>query len=163
MSLQLRNAREDERELIKDVTLSAYSDYSTVSFWEPYRENILHTLLDSQAAEQIVAEQDEQIVGAVLLYPTSDMNGPEVRLLAVSPTARGQGIGESLVQECIQRATRAGAPILTLRTVNIMLSAIRLYERIGFIRVPELDVERAPNVIATAYRLPLIPEPLISE
>jgi len=34
---------------------------------------------------------------------------PEVRLLAVAPAARGKGIGEALMRECIRRARRSGA------------------------------------------------------
>ena len=44
---------------------------------------------------------------------------PELRLLAVPPDQRGQGIGAALVRECIERARRSGAKILALHTTDM--------------------------------------------
>lgn len=89
-----------------------------------------------------------EVVGAVLfLHP----NGPlaqvaqhgeaEFRVLAVAPEARGQGIGEALVEACVQRARDAGAPAVALWSQPTMPAAHRLYERLGFVRVPDRDVD----------------------
>ena len=102
-SLHIRDAHPSDRYAIRDVTLSAYNEYAALmpSHWEGYRQDILATLADVKPAEQVVAEQDGAIVGAVLLYPAgtvfSSPDGasiilawPEVRLLAVAPAA---GVG----------------------------------------------------------------------
>ncbi len=44
---------------------------------------------------------------------------------------------------------------LTLHTTEIMQTAMRLYERMGFVRAPELDFQPAPDVIIKGYRLDL--------
>jgi predicted N-acetyltransferase YhbS len=155
MSIHLRDAQESDRDTIRDVTLEAFADYASAPFWEEYRSYILSMLLDIQPAEQIVAEQDGRIVGAVLLYPTGATECPEIHLLAVASAARGQGIGVALVQECIRRSSQAGAPALTLFTSDIMATATRLYLRMGFVRVSEFDFQATPDVIAKFYRLPL--------
>jgi len=114
--------------------------------------------------EQIVAERDGVLVGAVLLYPAggvivtsggTPLRWPEVRLLAVSPDARGAGVGQALMDECVRRARRAGANALTLHTTDMMDVAMRLYERMGFARAPELDFRPAPQVTVKGYRLEL--------
>ena len=164
--LQIRAARASDRAAIEAVTLSAYRQYAALmpAFWEGYRANILATLADPQPAQQFVAEQDGTIVGTVLLYPggseitNSDgaaigRTAPEVRLLAVEPTARAHGIGEALMQECIRRARQAGATAVTLHTADIMASAMRLYERLGFQRAVELDFEPVPGATIKGYRL----------
>jgi GNAT superfamily N-acetyltransferase len=132
------------------------------SRWEGYRENILATLTDVAPAQQIVAEKKGVILGAVLLYPPGTafstpeegpLTCPEVRLLAVAPEARGQGIGTALMKECIRRARQGGAACLNLHTTDMMQVAMRMYERMGFVRAPELDFHPDPNVTVKAYRL----------
>jgi hypothetical protein len=80
---------------------------------------------------------------------------PEVRLLAVAPAARGRGVGAALMDECVRRACQSGAAVLTLHTTDIMQAAVRLYERLGFRRAPELDIQPAPGVTIKGYRLGL--------
>ncbi len=167
--LQIRDAQAGDRGAIEAVTLSAYQQYAAVmpaQHWAAYRQNILDTLADVQPAAQVVAEQDGQILGTVLLYPAGTvlttpagtpvtLAWPEVRLLAVGPAARGHGVGVTLMRECIRRARQSGAPALTLHTTELMQAAMRLYERLGFERAPELDFEPAPGVIIKGYRLSL--------
>jgi len=83
------------------------------------------------------------------------LDWPEVRLLATAPAARGKGIGRLLMEECIRRAGASRAPVLTLHTADIMSVAMRLYERMGFERAPELDFSPAPGITAKGYQLAL--------
>ena len=77
---------------------------------------------------------------------------PEIRLLGVAPAARGQGVGAALVRECMRRSRRSGAAAVTLHTTDMMAVAIRMYERMGFVRAPELDFEPAPGFTIKGYR-----------
>ncbi len=63
----------------------------------------------------------------------------EFRMLAVHPDARGTGAGEALVRACVERAIKAGAKRVVLWSQPRMLTAHRLYERLGFVRAPERD------------------------
>ena len=164
----VRDARDGDRQIIKEVTLAAYQQYAAMmpAHWDGYRDNILNTLGDVKPAEQIVVEHRGAIAGTVLLYPAGTVftapNGasvtlawPEVRLLAVAPAARGQGIGAALMRECVRRARQSGAAALTLHTHEIMAVAMRMYERMGFVRAPELDFHPAKDVTIKGYRLDL--------
>jgi ribosomal protein S18 acetylase RimI-like enzyme len=164
MTFHIRDARDNEREAIRNVTLAAYEEYATAMpkpFWEAYRQNILLTLDQEESVERIIAEREGTIIGSVLLYPSianvytqvsADLDWPEVRLLAVAPTTRGQGIGSALMDECEQRARNAGATVLGLHTTDMMQAAMRMYERRGFIRVPELDFYPAEGLHVKGYR-----------
>ena len=165
---RIRDARGSDRDAIEAVTLSAYQQYAAMmpAVWEAYRQNILATLAAAQPDAQIVAEADGRIVGSLLLYPmgtviarpgggSMTLASPEVRLLAVAPSARGRGVGAALMDECVRRARESGAKALTLHTTDIMEAAVRLYERMGFQRAPELDFQPAPGVTIKGYRLGL--------
>jgi ribosomal protein S18 acetylase RimI-like enzyme len=72
------------------------------------------------------------------------------RLLAVDPAARGRGVGRALVQACLDRARAAGKRRMTLHTTEWMAVARAMYERAGFRREPEGDVQ-LPGVALIAY------------
>jgi len=63
----------------------------------------------------------------------------ELRMLAVSPLARGRGIGEELALFGLDTATARGASRVLISTMETMNAAHRLYEKLGFVREPELD------------------------
>src|SRR6185503_9191167 len=111
-------------------TLAAYEQYAAVlapPYWDAYRSNIVRTLAAAPLSVQIVVEENGALIASVLLNPagtvmtppggaSTELDAPEVRLLAVAPSARGRGVGERLMRECIDRSRRAGAAALTLHT-----------------------------------------------
>jgi len=163
----IRDARPDERDEVRAVTLAAYREYAArmPRLWDSYRQNIEATLADVGPAQQLVVEEDGAIVATVLLYPprrvhaprgeSIEMPWPEARLLAVAPAARGRGLGTALMQECVRRTRQTGARVLSLHTTDVMETAVRMYERMGFVRAPELDFHPAPDVTVKGYRLDL--------
>lgn len=166
-NIDVRDAREDERGAIRDLTLAAYEQYGNsmpARAWEGYRGSIRQTLEEMKMDICIVAVQDHKIVGSVLLYPAKASayeekmaagNVPEIRLLAVTPEARGQGIGRILMDECIRRVRSTGATLLGLHTMDMMQVAQRMYVGMGFVYTPELDVHPAPGLIVKGYLLHL--------
>ncbi len=166
---KIREARGEDSDAALRVTLAAFQEYAAVlppPRWERYHENILATLSeDVPPAQQILAEKEGIIVGSVLLYPPGTafstpeegpFTCPEVRLLAVAPEARGLGIGTALMQECVRRARSLGASCLNLHTTDMMRVAMGMYERMGFVRAPELDFHPDPSVTVKGYRLDLV-------
>jgi predicted N-acetyltransferase YhbS len=163
--LPIRDARDADREAIRELTLSAYQEYAAVmlAHWEGSKQSILATLAAVSPAEQLVAEQDDTLVGTVLLLPAgipltrptglhTTLTWPEIRLLAVAPAARGHGVGAALVRECLRRGRQAGAAAVTLHTTDMMPVAQAMYQRMGFERAPQLDFEPSPGITIKGYR-----------
>ena len=165
-SMVIRDAEPSELDEVGRVVLSAYEEYAAVlpkEAWADYSADILDMQSRLEESELLVASQDRRIVGAVTFYPTykrreslvwpSDWTG--IRLVAVGPESRKQGIGRMLVEECISRSRAQGAAAVGLHTTPMMTVAAAMYERIGFVRVPEFDSHPRSEWTVAAYKFPL--------
>ncbi len=163
----LRDMRPGERAAAAEVTLRAYAELAETmepAAWAGLDAAIRAALASDTPAERIVAEHRGALVGSVMLFPPAvdAYDGlvdrapwPELRLLAVSPDARGLGVGRLLVEECVRRARAAGAAELGLHTSRSMRVAMEMYRRMGFVRAPEYDFHPENGEHVQAYRLPL--------
>ena len=85
-----------------------------------------------------IAEIDGQNVGHVFLVKhPSELRTAKLRLLFVEPCARGLGLGDALVNECIRFARTAGYQKVVLWTQSILTSAHRIYKKAGFQLIKE--------------------------
>jgi ribosomal protein S18 acetylase RimI-like enzyme len=115
--------------------------------------------------EVLVAVDDapgEAVLGSVtFVLPGSryaELSRPgeaEFRMLAVYPAAQGRGVGEALARACLARAAENGCTAVVICARDFSAPALRLYARLGFVRVPELDWSPAPGVDLVGLRLDL--------
>jgi DNA-binding MarR family transcriptional regulator/GNAT superfamily N-acetyltransferase len=85
-----------------------------------------------------IAEIDGQNVGHIFLVKHPDESETaKLRLLFVEPSARGVGLGDALVKECVRFARTVGYKKVVLWTQSILIGAHRIYERAGFRLVKE--------------------------
>jgi ribosomal protein S18 acetylase RimI-like enzyme len=85
------------------------------------------------------------------------VHGPEVHELAkmaVSPSARGRGFGDRLMEAAMAFSRAAGARLMVIVSNTRLAPAIRLYQKHGFVRVPlEADPRYARADIKLERRL----------
>jgi ribosomal protein S18 acetylase RimI-like enzyme len=162
----IRDAHLDELDEVSSLLRDAYRQYENFipsERWKNYLEDIMNVRSRLGESDLIVAELKGKLGGCVTLYLDGSKTFPEawpkgwpvIRLLAVHPDYRGQGIGQALMQDCIRRCRQAKVSVIGLHTTEVMDIARRMYERMGFERFPESDFHPAPGITVMAYRLKL--------
>jgi GNAT superfamily N-acetyltransferase len=164
INLVIRDARPEELEAVSDLLREAYREYEQYfpgDAWEEYLANVRDVRSRLAEAQLIVAELDGRLAGTVTLYldqKYSDVwpaGWAGIRLLGVYPAFRGKGIGRALMDECLRRCRSAGFKVVGLHTGDMMKTAQRMYEAMGFERAPEFDFHPGPDHVVMAYKLRL--------
>lgn len=123
-------------------------------------------LTEKPSVSILVAIDREDIVAGAVVYfgdmafygsggkATAEKNAAGFRLLAVTPAARGKGIGKKLTMSCIERARAAGHEQLIIHSTKFMETAWSMYLAMGFKRSEELDFQQGLlPVYGFRYRL----------
>jgi ribosomal protein S18 acetylase RimI-like enzyme len=147
----IRPARQDDLDLLWDLlAMAAYEPDAAAAKAVPF---VAAHLSGWQRPSDFgfVAEIGGAVVGAAWARHIPPEDNPfhiddrsPVVTIAVRDGARGKGIGETLLRALIDEATARGLQLsLDVRETN---PALRLYERVGFRRVPGREV---PNRVGT--------------
>ena len=138
----LRNFEPADAPSINALAVTAFEQYENAyDDWPTFRTRIANMSSLAGAGEIILAEQDNQIIGAVAYVGPGKEKAaffqpewPIMRMLVVAPQARGLGVGKSLAEACLARAQRDGANVFALHTSELMQVALPMYLRMGFTR-----------------------------
>jgi len=104
-----------------------------------------------------VCEENGLIVGGGGIAPLQggDADTCELKKMYFLPIARGKGLGQKLLQKCLASAKEIGYRYCYLETFNTMKSAIRLYDKNGFIKIPGALGNTGHFACDTFYQLDL--------
>ncbi|MEU4201776.1 GNAT family N-acetyltransferase [Streptomyces sp. NPDC045470] len=161
MDITIRAARPAEFDAIGELLVAAYAADGLLAFGadDPYAGKLRDVAHRAGHAEVLTAvDADGAVLGAVTFAapgsPYAEIAGPdegEFRMLAVAPAGRGRGTGEALVRACMDRARSLGLSRMVLSAMPQIKNAHRMYERIGFTRIPERDWEPVPGIELWAF------------
>jgi ribosomal protein S18 acetylase RimI-like enzyme len=101
----------------------------------PTKEELIALLADP-ATTLLVAREEAGIVATatVIVYTTPAWVKARIEDVVVDEAARGHGVGEALVNECLSVARKRGARVIELQSSRRREVANRLYPRLGFER-----------------------------
>jgi ribosomal protein S18 acetylase RimI-like enzyme len=161
----IRDVRPDEYAAVGELVVDVYR--TIIPGLDEYADELRNVADRIEAGVLVwVAEEGGTLAGTVSHVPGpgpfaefDDPQGAGIRMLAVLPRFQGRGIGEALVRACLERARADGRQRVYLDTTEWMAAAQRLYQRMGFVRTPELDWEPATGVRLRKYVYELEPAP----
>jgi ribosomal protein S18 acetylase RimI-like enzyme len=144
--VRIRGAQEADAAAVAALWTAAYADAGPEGRREPYALREYFAVAASAAVR--VVEEAGEVVAVVALFPPGapgrSVAGPgeaELARLAVADAARRRGIGRALVERCAVEARESGAAAIALWSRPYQVDAHRLYESLGYRRVPERDGE----------------------
>ncbi|WP_410621326.1 GNAT family N-acetyltransferase [Amycolatopsis sp. cmx-8-4] len=159
--VEIRPPRPGEYAAAGEVTVQAYDVDGHLAGDVGYDAELRDIARRVELAEVLVAVGEAgDVLGCVtIVQPGSayaEISRPgelEFRMLAVAPSARGRGVGEALTRAVLDRARTLGLRRVVLSSLDGMRTAHRLYERLGFTRLPERDWRPFPHISLIAYRI----------
>lgn len=105
-----------------------------------------HLFGDRPAAEAVVAEHEQRVIGFALFFTnfSTFLGKPGLYLedLYVQPAQRGRGVGRALLRHLAALANTRGYGRFEWSVLDWNADAIRLYERMGATLLPEWRICR---------------------
>jgi len=138
-TVQLRRARAGDEISISSVLLEAFREYLpqyTPAGFAATTPSPSEVLRRMEEGPVWLAMIESDIVGTVSAVLRGE-HALYIRGMAVLPQARGQQIGKLFFEVIEEYAKGNGCTKLVLSTTPFLDRAIRLYERLGFIRTGE--------------------------
>ncbi|WP_427891058.1 GNAT family N-acetyltransferase [Kribbella sp. GL6] len=160
MTFEIRPADPAEYDAVGELTVEAYSHDGFVR--GEYAMTLRAAADRAAKAELWVAADSSGLLGTVTYCPVGSVyreigadDEGEFRMLAVAGRSRGLGVGTALTERCIDRSRELGMRRVVMSSAQYMTTAHRLYERLGFTRLPERDWAPIPGVDLYAFALDL--------
>jgi GNAT superfamily N-acetyltransferase len=161
--MEIREVRPDEHRALGELTVAAYTGVHPEDDLTEYTAELRDVTARAAVDVVLVAVEGGDLLGGVTYVsgPESpsaeftDTDAAGIRMLAVAPGVQGRGVGAALTRACIDRARTAGRAQLVLHSTDVMVTAHRLYERLGFRRDRSMDWAVAPGLWVRGYRLRL--------
>ena len=153
-AIRLRDYQSADAEDLNRMAVAAFDQFRDhYDDWPAMRAGLSKTSALGGSGEVIIAELDNNIVGAVAYFgpdsPKADFFDPRwpiIRMLVVDPAFRGKGVGRALSEACTARARRDGSPVIALHTSPIMSVALPMYLKMGFVKAHDV-----PPIFGVAY------------
>lgn len=119
--------------------------------------------MDARTVTVLVAEEEEtgEIAGTAMgvdheRATDGAASGASLWCLAVSPKAKFPGVGEALVRRLAEHFKGRGRPFMDLSVLHDNEQAIKLYEKLGFSRVPYFTVKKKNTINEALYAGPAV-------
>jgi|1186.fasta_scaffold788624_2 GNAT superfamily N-acetyltransferase len=136
-SWTIRHARAEDGRPVRRLVFDILNEYHVAADPDDSDADVMAFGAPADGVVQLVAEVDGQPIGSAILTPYSDT---EIKLskLFLRPQFRSRGLGRELLERTVEEARALGYDRISLGTRALYVEAVRLYERSGWKRGPDL-------------------------
>ena len=119
--------------IVRDVLMEMGAPKVGTAYADPYLDTLFEVYTVPKSI-YFVIEKDGKIIGGagVMQLDNSDENICELQKMYLLPEGRGLGLGKSLIDNCIEKATEFGFESCYIETMTYMEDAQKLYKKAGF-------------------------------
>ena len=149
--IAIRPVEERDVPAVVELVRATLAEFGIVFGQGASSDDALARLPRSYTAEGgafFVAFDGDALIGTAGIGPVAP-GVFELRKMYLRPAARGQGVGQRLLDACLAHVKASGGKQLVLDTTDQMTAAIAFYERNGFVRD---DSQRRASRCSRGYR-----------
>ena len=119
--------------IVRDTMAEFGANKPGTVFFDPTTDH-LYEMFQKPGARYHVAEIDGELVGGGGIYPTGGLENDTCELVKMYlvPAARGTGLGRTLIEKCIGKATEYGYKQIYLESMPELKQALKVYAKFGF-------------------------------
>ena len=119
--------------IVRNVLMEMGAPKVGTAYADPYLDSLFEVYTVPKSI-YFVIEKDGKIIGGagVMQLDNSDENICELQKMYLLPEGRGLGLGKSLIDNCIEKATEFGFESCYIETMTYMEDAQKLYKKVGF-------------------------------
>lgn len=94
----------------------------------------LFRLFQTPRSYYMTAWEEEELLGGAGIFPSQGLPPDTCELVKMYliPSARGKGLGRTMIQGCLQQASQYGFQKVYIETMPELKRAISVYQRFGF-------------------------------
>lgn len=134
--IQIRKIKSTDNKIIAQIIRQVLKEFNLNKpgyAWQDPELDDLHSAYNNTNSIYYIVTLDNKIIGGAGIMPITGFdNTCELTKLYLLPTARGHGIGKSLIEKLIEDAKNKGYKACYLETSSCLNQSIKLYNMFGF-------------------------------
>lgn len=133
----IRKIQPNDNEALAVIIRAALEEFGANKPGTVYYDNTtdhLFEMFNEPGSAYFVAEKAGQLLGGAGIYPTEDLPEQTCELVKMYLTseARGKGLGQELIEHCLEFAKGFGYLQVYIETMPELKKAMKVYEKFGF-------------------------------
>jgi putative acetyltransferase len=138
--IQIRTIAPEDNRALAQVIRTALAEFGAnkpgTVYFDPTTD-ALYELFHAPGSVYFVALQANQVIGGCGIFPTENLPEGTCELvkLYVNKSARGQGLGITLLEKSMQWAKENGYQQVYLESMPELAKAVSIYEKCGFTKL----------------------------
>jgi putative acetyltransferase len=141
MNFRIREIRKEDNPHIQKIIQTVMPEFGANSQGFALHDKAvtkMYEVYQTVGSTYFVCEENERIVGGggISKLEGGDSGICELQKMYFLKDARGKGYGQMMLSQCLSSAAKFGYKICYLETFHTMQSAMQLYEKNGFNRIP---------------------------
>jgi putative acetyltransferase len=135
--ITIRPIQPGDNEVLATIIRAALTEFGAAHPGTVYYDSTtdaLYELFRTPGSAYWVAEQAGALLGGAGIFPSPGLPPQVCELVKMylAPNARGQGLGKTLIEQCLATAREKGYTQVYLETMPELQRAMYVYEKFGF-------------------------------